>query len=113
MDLITGIFLQSASFGTPLAPPSVFIASRSIMSSSSPTSAFPIVASSPELRLARSLRLLKALENSFPTSLGAIPEVRSLSRYVLDSNRVPSSSLFSLYIQIYSTPMTMDLIYWI
>jgi len=70
------------SFGAPLASPRTLIASRSTMPSSSPTSAFRIVTSSPELRLALSLYILKALNNSFPTSPGTTPEVRSLSCYV-------------------------------
>jgi len=75
---------QFTSFGAPLAPPHTLIALRSTMPSSSPTSVFRIVTLSPELCLARSLYFLKALNNSFPTSPGMTPEVRSLFCYMLN-----------------------------
>jgi len=52
---------QSASIGTPLAPPSVLVASGPTMFSSSPTSIFCLVALSPELCSAQSLLHPQAL----------------------------------------------------
>ena len=61
---------QSASIGAALKSPSALVALERTMFSS-PTSAFCLVASLPELRLERSLYILKALIQSFPTSPGA------------------------------------------
>jgi len=60
-----------------------------------PTSTFCLVASSPELRSARSLRQTQALNKGFPTSPGATWEVSSLSRYVLDLEFVTSPARFT------------------
>ena len=86
---------RSASIGTTPAPPSALAASGPAMFSSSPTSAFCIVTSSPELRSARSLLHPQALNKGFPTSPGATRERCSLSRYVLDFEFVPSSARFA------------------
>ena len=90
-----GSFKWSASFGAPLAPPSALVALGSTMSSSSPTLTFCLVASFPELRLARSLPLLKALNEGFPTSTGVTREIHSLSRYVPYSGTSPSPTRFA------------------
>jgi len=87
---------RSALIGIPLAPPSALVASGPTMFSSSPTSIFCLVASSPELRSARSLLHPQALNKSFRTSPGATQERCSLSRYVLDFEFVPSSARFTL-----------------
>lgn len=88
--LFLGSPQRSASIGAPLAPTSALVASGYTMSSSSPTSTSHAIASSPELCLPRSLRLLKALKDSFPTITGATWEVRSLSGYVPDADATPS-----------------------
>jgi len=52
---------QSASIGAALKSPSALVALERTMCSSSPTSTFCFVAELPEIRLARSLHFLKAL----------------------------------------------------
>jgi len=60
-----------------------------------PTSTFCLVASSPELRSARSLRQTQALNKGFPTSPGATWEGFSLSRYVAYFEFLPSPVHFT------------------
>jgi len=88
------LFLESnqrtALFGTLLVFQSALIVSESTMSSSSSTLTFCLIASPCVVHLASSLYILKALNISFPKSLGATREVCPLSCYMLDCNLLPA-----------------------